>query len=254
MSLDNEAPQRAGPSARGNVAIAVVTSIIFLLYLAWGNGWIVALALMLGLVVHESGHAIAQSRAGCGPVRMMFIPFLGGVAIQSKPSPTEFIGVLIALAGPALGIVMVLPILGVYHATGNAQWLLGAFVVTILNILNLFPAPPLDGSKALGPVLARVHPMLERVVVVILGGVAALWALAGGSYVIAFLIGLTTLNAARFGVRRSRSLPLQGREALVALILYGAVSSLCLLALLFVSWTLGEPNPFILLQRVLARS
>ena len=95
-----------------------------------------------------------------------FIPFLGGLTIPSRPPPSELSGVMIALAGPALGILMVLPQVGVFHLTGDPQWLIGAFFVTILNIFNLFPAPPLDGSRVLGPVLARVHPNLERVVAV----------------------------------------------------------------------------------------
>ena len=251
MSFDDPAPQKAAPISRGNLAIAVVTSAIFLVYLAWRTDWIVAVAMLLGLVVHESGHALAMVRAGCGPVRMMFIPFLGGLAIQSKPSPTQFADVLIAMAGPALGITMVLPILGLFYLTGNPAWLLGAFFVTLLNILNLCPAPPLDGSHAIGPVLARIHPMLERVVIVVLGLVAAAWSLTSGNYLIALLIGLSTLSAARFGVRRPYSLPLTGREPVLAVVLYLSVVSLCFLALFFVSLTLGEPNPFVLLQIVL---
>jgi Zn-dependent protease len=252
MPTDNEAPAKAGSMSRGNVAVAIVTSAIFLLYLAWRTQtWVVAVAILIGLVVHESGHALAQIRAGCGPVRMVFIPFLGGLAIQSKPSPTQFIDVLIALAGPALGITMVLPLIGAAFVTGDPAWLLGAFFVTILNIYNLFPAPPLDGSHAIGPVLANIHPMLERVVVVVLGLVAAVWSLTGGSFLVALLIGMATFNAARFGVKRAESLPLKGSEPLLAVVLYLAVLGLCFLALFFVSLTLGEPNPFVLLKMVL---
>lgn len=239
------------PAPNSGVAMAIVTSALFLLWLAWGNGLIVAVVVMVGIFVHEWGHALAMQRAGCGPVRIMFIPFLGGLAIASKPAPTEITGVMIALAGPALGILMVLPPIGIFHLTGDDSWLVGAFFITILNLLNLFPAPPLDGSHVVGPVLARVHPNLERWVAVALGAVAVLWAASGGSYIIAGLIAFTTFNIARMGIHRHYATPLQGGDTALALGLYSSVVGLCLLAVSFVSSTLGERNPLALLQRVL---
>lgn len=241
-----ERPRAAGGT---NAIVAIATSALFLLYLAWVSGsWVVALVVLVGLVVHEGGHALAMTKAGCGPVRMIFIPFLGGLAVASRPPRTQFVGALIALAGPAVGITMVVPALTLFYVTGNEGWVIGAFFIAILNILNLFPAPPLDGSHIVGPVLARINPHLERYVAVGLGAVAALWAAASGSYLIAFFIGLSTFSVLRFGVQRGHSTPLEGNESALSLGLYLAVATLCLLALFAVS---GGQNPFLLLQAYL---
>ena len=69
---------------------------------------------------------------------------------------------LVSLAGPAFGLVAAIPFFAVWAVTGDPVWLQGAWFVALINLLNLAPAPPLDGSKALGPVLARIHPLLEK--------------------------------------------------------------------------------------------
>ena len=50
--------------------------------------------------------------------------------------------------------------------------------MTGMNLINLLPAPPLDGSRALGPSLAKIHPTLERAALILVGVVAILWSLS----------------------------------------------------------------------------
>jgi len=211
--------------------------------------FIVALGVLI--VVHEYGHYLAINRAGCGPSRIYMIPFLGGMATMPKPAPDALTGVIISLAGPALGITASLPFFALNLFTGDPVWLEGAFFIAVINLLNLFPAPPLDGSKALGPVLAHVHPMLERGVAVALAGVAVLWCLSSGSYVIGVLIALSVAPIVMGRpMRHASETPLTSSDAVQAVGLYLATAALCVAALMAVGFGLGLENPLVLLTRL----
>jgi Zn-dependent protease len=242
MSAGNAAAAR-----RQNVGVALISSALLAAWLAWAMGWIWALAGVLGVFVHELGHALAINRAGCGPSRIMFIPFFGGLATQPRPSPDAFTGVKIALAGPAFGMLAAIPFFVVAYALNQALWLEGALFIAIINLLNLFPAPPLDGSRTIGPVLARVHPRLEQAVIVILGGVAALWALWSQNYIIAAVVALAIFGAMRKdGIRRA-PIALTHSEMIKTVGLYAGTVALCLLGIAGVGWSVGIANPFVLL-------
>ncbi len=145
---------------------------------------------------------------------------------------------LIALAGPVFGLLAMAPFFMAYAWTGDGQWLGGAFFIAAINLLNLAPAPPLDGSKAFGPVLARVHPWLERAALLAIGGVTVLWALNRGSYVLAIFIGLGMFGAMQRGRLRPFAQRLTVGESLATLGLYAGAVALCVGA---VAFTLNGP-------------
>src|SRR5581483_9433750 len=118
----------------------------------------------------------------------------------------------IALAGPAAGLLAAIPFFVVARWTGDARWLGGAFFVGIINLINLAPAPPLDGSKALGPALARIHPLLERIALVLVGGLAVLWAVRSGNWIFGAFVGIATLGALRARTLRDPARPLGAGE------------------------------------------
>jgi Zn-dependent protease len=244
MSTENQAAPR-----RQSVAWALVSSILLAGWLFYLGGWIMALAGVFGILVHEFGHYLAINRAGLGPSRIYLVPFLGGMATQPRPSPDDLTAVVIALAGPALGIVATLPFFAAHAITGSQIWLLGALIIAIINLFNLIPAPPLDGSKALGPVLARVHPQLERVVVIGLGILAVIWAVDRGSYLLALVVGLVLLPAMMGRALRLPARPLDAPEMRKAISLYLGVLSLCLVAIAAVGYAAGLANPFVLILR-----
>ncbi len=196
-------------------------------------GWIWALAGVVGVFVHEYGHVLAMNALGSGPARIRIVPFLGGAAIPRTPPSTEFKGVLIALAGPVFGLLAMAPFFIAYAYTGQEVWLEGAFFVAVINLLNLAPAPPLDGSKALGPALARIHPLLERAALVVVGALAVLWALDTHNIILGVFIGLGTLGALRQGRLRPSAVPLSWPQLVAALGLYAAALGVCFAALSF---------------------
>lgn len=194
----------------------------------WLMGWIFALAGVVGVLVHEYGHVLAMNRLGMGPARIYVVPFLGGAAVPRTAARTEWIDVQVSLAGPAFGLLAALPFLGLHLATGEAVWLQGVWFIGLINLFNLAPAPPLDGSRALGPVLARIHPMLEKAALIAVGLGVVAWGLMGGMYILAVFIGLSVIGHLKRGAWRPDSAPLAWREAGAAVGLYLMVAALCL--------------------------
>src|SRR5690606_32488549 len=140
---------RPGPAGQG-LGWALLSTALLAGFLWWAMGWIFALAGIVGVLVHEYGHVLAMNRLGMGPARIYIVPFLGGAAAPARAAATEWIDVKVSLAGPAFGLLAALPFLGLHLATGEGVWLQGVWFVGVINLLNLAPAPPLDGSRAVG--------------------------------------------------------------------------------------------------------
>jgi Zn-dependent protease len=239
-------PERPNPGVDfvwGLVSTAIMAGFIWL-----SMGPMYALGGIIGIFVHEYGHVLAINRAGMGPGKIHIIPFLGGAASWKTPPDSEFTGALVALAGPAFGMIAALPFLVLTKVTGDQAWLQAAFFIAVINLLNLAPAPPLDGSKVLGPVLARIHPMLERVALVAVGGLAVWWAVGRGSYIFAVFVGISILGSLSRGPIRPPSRRLEAGEAVSLVAFFAATVILCLMAFQVIADGLGKDNPFVLLS------
>ncbi len=218
------------PSPASNLLWAVVSTALLAGYIGWQMGWLAAVAIVFGVFVHEYGHVLAINALGCGPGKLKIIPFVGGAATPARAPETEFKGVMIALAGPTFGLLAMAPFFGLYAFTGEPSWLGGAFFIAFLNLINLAPAPPLDGSKALGPALARIHPWLERAALLAVGAVVVLWALGRGSIIFAVFVGIGALGSLRRGALRPWAMKLSIQEWFVSVGLYLAALLACLAA------------------------
>jgi len=197
-------------------------------FLWWITGSvIVAGAVLVGLFVHEAGHVLAMNRLGMGPARIYIIPFLGGLAKARRAPRSEWDGVLVSLAGPAFGLLAMIPFVGIGLALGQSEWLVGAFFIAMLNLVNLVPAPPLDGSKALGPVLTRVHPRLEQIVLLVIGVAVVWWGLTTGRFILAAFLALSVFGHLKRGVWRAAWGTLSWPEAGRSLALYLLTLTLC---------------------------
>lgn len=219
-STSAPAPMRLVDRGQHPVWALVSSGLLFgLLWLLTGS-WVVAVAGLFGLLVHEYGHVLAMNRVGMGPAKIYIVPFLGGLAKGQRNPTSEWHGVLVSLAGPAFGLVAMVPFVGLWAVTGGAAWLFGAFFIAIINLLNLAPAPPLDGSKALGPVLARVHPLLEKGVLVVIGLGVAWWGFTTGRFILAVFLTIAILGHLRAGAWRPDEGPLSWGEAAKSLGLF----------------------------------
>jgi Zn-dependent protease len=195
------------------------------LWVIMGPIW--ALAGIVGVFVHEFGHVLAMNALGCGPARIHIIPFLGGAAVPARPADTEFKDVVISLAGPSFGLLAAAPFLFAHLWTGERFWLEGALFVAIINLVNLLPAPPLDGSHALGPVLARIHPVVERAALLLVAAGVVLWALQTGRFIFAAFVGVFSLTLLKRRRLRAEAARLTIVQWPLSLLMYAVVVALC---------------------------
>jgi len=220
----------AGPTMRSrlaNLAWGAISTLILALWVGLWAGPLGALALVGGVFVHEFGHVLVINWAGAGPSTIRIIPFLGGAATMRRAPDSDFKGVLIALAGPAFGLLAALPFALVAEFSGQKSWLVGVFYVGALNLINLAPAAPLDGAKALGPVLGRIHPWLERIMLLVIAVVVLTWALFSGNWLFALVVALGATRAFMMTGAGPAARPLTPAEWLGALALYAVVVGLC---------------------------
>lgn len=130
----------------------------------WG-GWqvgpygalVVGLAMLVlaaSVVLHELGHALAARRFGIGTAHITLYPFGGVAAIERMPEEPDQ-ELVIALAGPAVNVVLA-------AAFGLLAAVLGSPIVGIfatlnlgMAVFNLLPAYPMDGGRVLRALLAK---------------------------------------------------------------------------------------------------
>lgn len=141
-----------------HAGVAVVTGLLTLA--GFALLWRPAIAIMLvgALLVHEFGHLLAYRLMGQGWGKLLFLPFLGAIAVPRLPFRSQGELVFAALMGPGLSTLLAIAIaipamLG--YALPLALLVLG-FVTVGLNLFNLIPVEPLDGGVALRSVLVRL--------------------------------------------------------------------------------------------------
>ncbi len=154
------------------------TFLLFLVYVALGGrtggaglSVTLVLALFLCVVLHELGHSLVALRYSIPVANITLYP-IGGVA-QIEKRPTAGQELWIALAGPAVNVVIAALLWGVLSAQGA---LLPANVVSIggggwrgfvevvmwinvsLVLFNMIPAFPMDGGRVFRAILALNMP------------------------------------------------------------------------------------------------
>lgn len=162
--------------------------------LMWGSGTIASmlyalfLTLLLFVIVllHELGHAVAAQRYGIEVFDIMLLP-IGGVARLSNMPEKPLQELVVALAGPAVNLVLALAVLPVLAGLMGLRLLAGAvfawppvnlpgfvnlaaFLFTVnvsLLIFNMLPAFPMDGGRVLRALIALhwSHRQATRVAV-----------------------------------------------------------------------------------------
>lgn len=151
-------------SPNAGLGVLAITGFAFLAFggLQWGWETVAFLALAIGL--HEIGHVLAMRMFGYKNVRMLFIPFFGGLATGQPQELDATKNALVALAGPAFGLLTVVFAGAAGLISGPHPWLLKfAWVSLIMNAFNLLPIMPLDGGQFTNDTLFSRFPVLELV-------------------------------------------------------------------------------------------
>ena len=144
--------------------VAVVTGIISFLAFSLLMGPSAALIVILALFVHEFGHLLAYRLMGQPWGRMLFLPFLGGIAIPRLPFSSQGQAVFAALMGPGLSVLLAVACSAPLYWSSSIPPLLAVIglITVAINIFNLLPAEPLDGGIALRSVTSRFFGSYAR--------------------------------------------------------------------------------------------
>jgi Zn-dependent protease/CBS domain-containing protein len=129
----------------------------------WVLGILGAVGLFAGVVFHELGHSLVAIRYGY-PIDSITLWLLGGVAQLTEQPEDWRHELVIALAGPAVSVVIgvgsYLAIFAFPDSLGTVRFVLGylALMNVVLAAFNLLPGFPMDGGRVLRALLARNRP------------------------------------------------------------------------------------------------
>jgi Zn-dependent protease len=129
------------------------------------QGLVLILVLFLCVLLHEFGHALAAARYGIKTPDITLLP-IGGVARLQRMPDRPLEELVVAIAGPAVNVVIAL---GIWLGLGARAQLIGDLPIdnpqvgllhqimrvnVWLVLFNLIPAFPMDGGRVLRAVLA----------------------------------------------------------------------------------------------------
>lgn len=180
-------------------------------------------AILLGVIAfHEFGHYAAMWAFGYRNIHIAFLPLLGGVTIGHENDPDPAKRAWVSLAGPLPGIIIGWALLA-WFLLGNpplavAEWLGPlAWILLIVNYLNVLPIPPLDGSHVVRALLPPRFLVLQVLLIAAGIGLAVVLGLVLGLWILAFIALMQLMTVAgiiRIGrtVRAVDSTALNARE------------------------------------------
>jgi Zn-dependent protease len=141
----------AGIPVRAHWSMAIVAvwfGVLLTVDLGLFGGVVATVAFFASILAHEFGHAMVARHYGVS-TESIDLWALGGVARLDRESPSPRADGLIAVAGPAVSLLIGLAAFGAGVAFQSTVLLWVGFVNGILAVFNMLPGAPLDGGRVL---------------------------------------------------------------------------------------------------------
>jgi Zn-dependent protease len=177
---------------------------------AWTLAAVVSLLVAASVLLHELGHALAARHCAV-KVQSITLFALGGMAEVRAESPNPRADFVIAVAGPAVSLLLAVVCGLAWWLAGNTAishsfmailWVLAhvAFANAIMAVFNLLPGYPMDGGRVLRAILwflgddllnaTRIAALMGQVCGGLLGILGIVLALSTGEAFIVFWMGV----------------------------------------------------------------
>ncbi len=141
--------------------------------------------LIVGMIfLHELGHLVTMKYFHMKVKGIYLIPFLGAAVVSEEDFPDRKTEVIVALAGPFVGLLLALLALVVWYVTKVPLWAGVASWIALVNVFNLIPISPLDGGRVFKSIAFSLHSWIGF-------GIMALGVV--GAVVVAAVFGLWLL-------------------------------------------------------------
>ncbi|MFN6131431.1 MAG: site-2 protease family protein [Synechococcaceae cyanobacterium] len=133
----------------------------------WVIAFVTSLLLFVSVLLHELGHSLTALSQGV-QVRNITLFLLGGVASVERECPTAKGALLVAMAGPAVSLILGTLLLSLTHRLDHLAMPLGAManqlgiLNLVLGLFNLLPGLPLDGGLILKALIWQITGSRRR--------------------------------------------------------------------------------------------
>lgn len=170
-------------------------------------GWEIGVIFVGLLVLHEFGHLVSFRMIGQPWGKIIFMPFLGGVAVSRVPHLRLADDAFCAIMGAGLSVFALIPaiIVSAWQVSSPAVVQLAYVIAAIagaLNLLNLLPVFPLDGGRVLRAVMQSLLPRHVRNAMFALAGIVAVGGVFLQNPVLVAIAVVAFFQSARLGPAR----------------------------------------------------
>jgi Zn-dependent protease/tetratricopeptide (TPR) repeat protein len=130
----------------GSILLTLSTMLVAYKFYAYFYGWKFGLGILLSIFVHEMGHVAVNRAKGLKSSAPIFLPLMGAVIFLKGFPDDPTIQSESGAGGPVAGCLCAIVCLLIGYATHSPYWFGLANFGFLINLFNLTPFPPLDGS------------------------------------------------------------------------------------------------------------
>ena len=130
----------------GKLALTFGSMLVYISVYSHIFGWRFSVGLAVCILIHELGHVAVNRMNGLPASAPMFIPFVGAMIFVKRFPDDPKIQSECGAGGPAAGLLAGIACIIIGKITNDSFWFVLASFDALINLVNMVPFTPLDGS------------------------------------------------------------------------------------------------------------